>query len=303
MMKTSKRSTALQWPIAILDIGSNTIRLTVYRHGNTKKAIFNEKVACALGQDLEKTGRLNPAAKKAAKHAIAGFNQIAHALGCQFVHAVATSAMRDARDGAAFAAALNHELRISIQIISGAQEAHYSALGVISYIPDAEGIVADLGGGSLELAAIANGRVSDTITLPLGTLRLANHKRWLQQWIKQYLAAAPDHWAQGLPIYAVGGIARTIASVHSQMHDNSGKIKSYSVERAELLALRTNMLRLRPEQIVREYSVDPIRAQALPQACLLFAQIIQHLDASKLIITTRGLTDGYLFSLMKRRKV
>lgn len=293
---------SLKWPIAILDIGSNTIRLSVYSEGNVKKAFFNEKVACALGQDLEKTGRLHPGAKQQAAHAIAGFIHISQALKCKSVHALATSAVRDARDGKTFIAALCQELKISIRIISGAEEAHYAALSVISHLPKAKGTVADLGGGSLELASIASGRVYGTITLPLGTLRLSDHKRRLQPWIANHLAAVPEKWGRDQPLYAVGGICRTIASVHSQMQDKPGKFKNYTMDQGELLEVGAAMQRMRPEHIVRQFSVDLIRARALPEACLLLAQVMQRIKASELVVTTRGLTDGYLFSLIKRRK-
>jgi len=287
-----------RWPVGILDIGSNTIRLAVYDLSNPKKAFFNEKVTCFLGQDLIRTGRLNPEAKKSAHHAIAGFIHITKALGCGSVHAIATAAIRDASDGKKFVDSLRRDLKTPIKIISGEQEARYSALGVLSHIRDAEGMVADLGGGSLELARIARGRVYETLTFPLGTLRLLGHGRSLPQIIEGHLEGLSLPSYAHLPLYVVGGTARAIATVDSQIKDKSGKFKSYCMSRPDLLAFLKKIHKMQTDKIVREFDISPVRARALPYACLLFTQIMKKLDSSKLIITTRGLRDGYLFSLI-----
>ena len=292
-----------RWPVAILDIGSNTIRLAVYDHSNPKKAFFNEKVTCFLGHDLVRTGRLNPEAKKSAHHAVAGFMHITKALGCGSVHALATAAIRDARDGKRFVESLRRDLKAPIKIITGEQEARYSALGLLSHISDAEGMVADLGGGSLELARIGSGHVYETLTFPMGTLRLLNHGRSLPQMIEEHLEGLSDHSCANLPLYVVGGTARAIATVDSQIKDKSSKFKSYCMSRSDLLAFLKKIQKMQPDKIVREFNISPVRARALPYACLLFTQIMKKLGSSRLIITTRGLRDGYLFSLIKGQKI
>ncbi len=292
------RKKLLRWPIAILDIGSNTIRLVVYDHSNPKRAFFSEKVACGLGNDRSGT-RLSPEGKARARNAIAGFMLLTRALECGSVHAIATAAIRDARDGAAFVQSLRRDFKAPIKIISGVEEARYSALGVLSNISDAKGVVADLGGGSLELAVVSKGRVHQTLTFPLGTFRLSNHRRGIMKFLEGNLADLPASFCGDLPLYAVGGTGRAIANIHSQMNGKNGKFKTYSMSYSDLMDVRKKMLKIKPELIARKFDVDLIRARAVSDACLLFYDVMRRLGSSKLIITTRGLRDGYLFSLIK----
>src|ERR1035437_9961177 len=243
---------SVRWPVAILDIGSNSVRFVVYARRNPTKPFFNEKVLCLLGRNLNRTGRLNPEGKKSARLAIGGFLQVAKALGCGSVHAIATAAIRDARDGHTFVQSMRRDLKAHIRIITADQEARYSALGVLSYIPEAEGIVADLGGGSLELAHITNGRVYETMSFPLGTLRLYGQGRGLPQVINTHMAAVPDHLCDDLPLYAVGGTGRAIAAVHSQMKGKNGKFKSYCMSRPEIMNLRKKLQKMSPVSIRSE---------------------------------------------------
>jgi len=161
-------------PVAVLDIGSNSVRLVIY-NGQTRTPIplHNEKAICALGKGLEKTGNLNADGVKMAFDAVERFVHIARSLGASDIDALATAAVRDAKDGVAFAHALEKRCDITVQVLTGKQEAKRSALGVLCGIPDAEGVVADLGGGSLELVRVGGGNMSEHTTLPLGLLRLA----------------------------------------------------------------------------------------------------------------------------------
>jgi exopolyphosphatase/guanosine-5'-triphosphate,3'-diphosphate pyrophosphatase len=293
----------LRWPVAILDIGSNSVRLVVFNRENPKKPFFNEKVTCLLGKDMDKTGRLNPAGKKTARAAIAGFLQIARALGARKVHALATAAIRDARDGKAFVRSLNRDLRASIKIISGSQEARYSALGVLSCDPETKGVVADLGGGSLELARIGRGRVHEAFSLPLGTLRLHGRGRRLQRLIDKHMEDVPKSMYKAGPLHAAGGTCRAIAAVHGKINGRKSKVKGYVLSRAELMKLYKKLQKMPPERMARTLDVDKGRARTLPQACFLLAHAMSILDSSKLVITTRGLRDGYLHDVIgKSRK-
>ena len=130
--------------------------------------IFNEKILCGLGRGVAVTGRLADDAVERALRALRRFRALCRQIGVKDIHAVATAATREAKNGAAFVARATDALGTKISILSGRKEAQYAALGVLTGIPDADGVVGDLGGGSLELVAINEGEIGDRVTLPLG---------------------------------------------------------------------------------------------------------------------------------------
>jgi exopolyphosphatase/guanosine-5'-triphosphate,3'-diphosphate pyrophosphatase len=160
-------------PVAVVDIGSNSVRLVVYdglRRSPTP--VFNEKILCGLGKGVAITGKLNESAIVRALSALRRFRALCRQIGCKDVFAVATAAAREASNGAEFVDLAEKALGVGISVLTGREEARYAALGVIAGIPEADGLAGDLGGGSLELIDIKDGRLNDGVTLPLGPLRL-----------------------------------------------------------------------------------------------------------------------------------
>src|SRR6202166_4628392 len=160
-------------PVAVIDIGSNSVRLVVYE-GLTRSPtpIFNEKVLAGLGREVQTTGLLALDAIDTALDALKRFRALCDTLHVRKIWAIATAACRDARNGRAFIAEAERISRTPIQILSGQREAHLTAFGIISGIYKPDGIVADLGGGSLELVDVHGSRVRSGVTLPLGGLAL-----------------------------------------------------------------------------------------------------------------------------------
>src|SRR5687768_5554893 len=159
-------------PVGIIDIGSNSVRFVAY--GGTARVpsnLFNEKTTAELGRGLTIDGMLDEESMALTLEALARFRQLAKEMGLKKLHTVATAAVRDARNGTAFLKRVA-ALGLKPRLLSGDEEAELSGLGVISAIPRAHGIVADLGGGSLELVGVARGAAGEGVSLPLGVLRL-----------------------------------------------------------------------------------------------------------------------------------
>jgi len=158
---------------AVIDIGSNTIRLVVY--GGPPRApvaLFNEKLAAGLGRGVVASGRFEPESTEMALKGLARFAALVRLVGPDHLRVVATAAVREAEDGAAFLEQVRG-LGLSPELLSGEQEATAAGLGVICTHPGACGLVADVGGGSLELALVGEGEVREKISLPLGMMRVA----------------------------------------------------------------------------------------------------------------------------------
>ena len=202
---------------AIIDIGSNTVRLVVY--GGPARAptvLLNEKVTAKLGKGLAENGRLSDKAMKVALAALGRYALLLRLRGVERVETVATAAARDATNGEDFLARVR-ALGLAPRLLSGEQEAVTSAMGVIGALPGAKGVVADLGGGSLELIHVEGGRSWHGASLPFGTLRLPGLRAQgpvrFSRGIVKALDAAEWHCAPGEALYLVGGSHRALARV------------------------------------------------------------------------------------------
>ena len=206
--------------IAIIDIGSNSVRLVVYKGlSRTPAVLFNEKVMAGLGKGLSIGGELSRDSMDVAVTALARFARLCDAMAVDSVRVVATAAVRDASNGETFVARVARETGLSVEIIDGETEARGAAYGVIAGIPDADGVVGDLGGGSLELVRVSGGEIHERLSLPLGALRLdafrKKSRRNLAHEIDEGLKKLK--WAalgKGKPFYAVGGSWRALAQLH-----------------------------------------------------------------------------------------
>ena len=208
--------------VAVIDIGSNSVRMVVYEHGGRMPIpVFNEKALCGLGAGLAETGRLTAPAIAAALRCLRRFRQLLDALAIMRVDVFATAAVRDALNGQEFVRQVLRETGFNVIVLTGGDEAKYAAYGVISGFPDADGVVGDLGGGSLEVIDVAGGALGQGTTLALGPLRLESlsdfNREDLQRHIDGILAAVP--WleqAHGRVFYAVGGAWRNLARAHME---------------------------------------------------------------------------------------
>src|SRR5437868_11672727 len=201
-------------PVAIIDIGSNSVRLVVYS-GATRipSVIFNEKVAAGLGKAVGETGAIDPEAETRALAALERFTLLVRQMKVVRTRTVATAAVREASNGGAFLARVK-KLGLDPRILSGEEEGKRAGQGVLSAIPDADGIVGDLGGGSLELVEVSGGQVRRSASLPLGVLRLdalAEKGNFAKRVAKAVETAGFARACDGGPIYLVGGSWRAPA--------------------------------------------------------------------------------------------
>ncbi|MDU6731058.1 MAG: exopolyphosphatase, partial [Bradyrhizobium sp.] len=168
-----KRPAARAASVGVIDIGSNSVRLVVYQAmERSLVTVFNEKALCGLGREVQTTGLLAADAVEKALTALRRFRALCKVQKVGRIHAIATAACRDASNGPDFIAKAEKICGAEIQILTGPEEARYSALGVISGIHKPDGIVGDLGGGSLELIDVRGHQVRSGVTLPLGSLAL-----------------------------------------------------------------------------------------------------------------------------------
>ncbi len=290
--------------VGVIDIGSNSIRLVVYDGvSRTLVPVFNEKVMSALGRDLAVTGRLSPAGIELALRNLERFTRILEGMGVDRVDALATSAVRDAADGRAFVDEIERRCGLTVTIISGFEEGRLSALGVLAGIPGADGVMGDLGGGSLELVGIDGGALCEQDTLPLGPLRLMSGKDLgegardtvekalrRQDWLSRYA---------GRRFYAVGGAWRALAKLHMERSGHPLHIiHHYTVPAKALLDLLALLAKQGKSSLQGLGGVSKRRLEVLPAAALVLEGVLRALKPREVVFSAYGLREGHLFDLL-----
>lgn len=283
---------------AVLDIGSNSVRLVVY--GLQGRAIwtgYNEKVLAGLGREVATTGRLSADGVADALNTIRRFATLMESLPLSERHIVATAAVREASDGPDFCDRIAAETGLRVQVLSGAEEARYAALGVIAGNPLAEGIVADLGGSSLELIPVATGDVGGGLTLPLGPFAMKEVRGDATAEIDRRLRAADGLNARTL--HAVGGAWRSLALLHMRQQGHQLEIvHQYEMSAAEVDEMASLLGRLSRASLEKLARTNKARALTLPHAAHVLSRLCRKLEANTVSFSAYGLREGLLLEAM-----
>lgn len=286
---------------AIVDIGSNSIRLVVF--GGAPRApatLFNEKLMAGLGRGVVPGGPLDPAARDAALAGLARFAALLRLMQPDTVRIVATAAVRMASDGAAFLDAVR-ALGLPAELLSGEDEAVAAGYGVIAANPAARGLVADMGGGSLELIRVDGGAVHERVSLPLGVIPVGQIRAGGTGQLKKVLRKAlkPLDWlaqAEGQSLYVVGGGWRTLARVHMQGADwPLAVLGAYRFPAADARLLKAAVREAGLERLAQIPGIRPQRAVQLDDAAALLAALVREINPAAVEVSTFGLREGLLY--------
>lgn len=295
--------------IAVIDIGSNSVRLVVYE-GLTRSPspIFNEKVLAGLGRQVQSTGLLAPDAVAEALTALRRFRALCDNLKVERIFGIATAACRDAENGPAFIAEAERICRIRIDVLSGKREAELAALGVLSGIHEPDGITGDLGGGSLELIDLRGGKIRRGVTLPLGGLALKDTAdrslKRAEKIAQRKLSDVPFLKAgRGHPFYAVGGSWRSLATLHmAQTGYPLHVMHGYTLRAREALEFCELVQRVDPETLSNIEVVSAARRPLLGYAAVVLSRLIRIIRPDRVVISALGVREGLLYSMLRERE-
>jgi exopolyphosphatase/guanosine-5'-triphosphate,3'-diphosphate pyrophosphatase len=301
-----KRPRKREASVAVIDIGSNSVRLVVYESmTRSLVSIFNEKTLCGLGREVQSTGLLAPDAVAKALTSLRRFRALCRVMKVGRVYAIATAACRDASNGPDFIAKAERICGVGIEILSGPREAKLSALGVVSGIHNPDGIVGDLGGGSLELIDVRGNRARRGVTLPLGSLALldASHKsiKRAERLVKEDLSGAAQlKAARGRTFYAVGGTWRALARIHIiQSGYPLGVMHGYSIPALDALDFVRRLRRLVSANMLANIEVvADARRPLLAYAALVLEYIIRVGKPKTIVFSTFGVREGLLYEML-----
>jgi exopolyphosphatase/guanosine-5'-triphosphate,3'-diphosphate pyrophosphatase len=291
--------------VAIIDIGSNTVRLVVYDAPlRLPIPMFNEKAQCELGRGLAASGRLYPAGVELAYASLSRFINLSHSMGADHLELVATAAVRDAADGPQFVAEVKRRFGLDVQVLSGPEEARLAAMGLLSGVPRADGLVGDLGGGSLDLVGLDEGRFGEQGTLPLGHLHLSEAMEIggmrAPKLIADSLAKLP--WlkqAKGRTLYAIGGSWRALARIFiSQIGHPLHVVDNFTLRRTDALHLSKLIAGQSNDSLQRIPGIARRRMQTLPAAAMVLEALIEAIEPKSLTFSGFGMREGKLLEIL-----
>jgi exopolyphosphatase/guanosine-5'-triphosphate,3'-diphosphate pyrophosphatase len=270
--------------------------------------IFNEKILAGLGREVQSTGLLAADAVDKALGALRRFRALCDIGGVKRLWCVATAACRDAENGAEFISAAERICRKEIAVLTGKQEARLSALGVVSGLYKPDGIVGDLGGGSLELVEVRGQSVRQGVTLPLGSLALQDLSeksiKKAEKIVRKALHRIPLlRQGEGRTFFAVGGTWRALARLHMwQTGYPLHVMHGYVIPAREALEFSRLVHRVNPEMLSRIEMVNEARRPLLAYAALVLEHIVRIARPRDIVISALGVREGLLYSELPARE-
>jgi exopolyphosphatase / guanosine-5'-triphosphate,3'-diphosphate pyrophosphatase len=294
-------------PVAIVDIGSNSVRLVVYE-GLTRAPtpIFNEKVMCGLGRNVATKGRLNEDAMQKALKALARFRILCASMSVRQTFVLATAAARDAANGLEFLEKAELACGQHIELLTGEREAQLSALGVMSGFHRVDGVVGDFGGGSLELVDISADRIGSGVSLPIGGLALQDKSggniRKADKIVREALHnAKPIEALRGRTFYAVGGTWRALAKLHmTQRGYPLHVMHGYALQPRDLIEYANIVERVDSGSLESIESVAEPRRNLLAYGAVALEEIVRRGRPKEIVLSALGVREGVLYELLDK---
>ncbi|RYH10660.1 Ppx/GppA family phosphatase [Tropicimonas sp. IMCC6043] len=292
--------------VGVIDIGSNSVRLVVFDGAARSPAyFFNEKVMAGLGAGMDQTGRLNPQGRTRALAAIRRFTTLARGMGIAPLTAVATAAVRVAEDGEEFRHEIESETGQKIHVIDGEEEARLSAQGVLLGWPEGEGLVCDIGGSSMELARIADGRVWERASTPLGPLRLETMKGGRKRRDREIMLVM-EGLCEKIPrherLYLVGGSWRAIARLDMVRRDYPlSVLHDYRMTPTSIRETLDWIAGQDLEELRQRARLSMARISLVPTAGEVLRRLLSSFRIREVVTSGYGIREGLLYEQMPHR--
>lgn len=293
--------------VGVVDVGSNSVRMVVFDGAARSPAYFyNEKIMCALGAGLGETGYLNPKGRERALAAIKRFQLLAEGLKLPTLTAVATAAVRDAKDGPDFCEEVARETGLKIYVIDGREEARLSAQGVLLGWPEANGLVCDIGGSSMELAEVREGKVGRRVTSSLGPLKLQNLEGGKKE-LKQHIAETIEGLAAQLGsnnkrLYLVGGSWRAIARVDMDRRNYPLHVlHEYRMTPSDITKTLRWIGQSNLQELRQRTGTSEARMSLVPIATDVLRQLIRQFKPREIAVSSYGIREGMLYEQMPEK--
>jgi exopolyphosphatase / guanosine-5'-triphosphate,3'-diphosphate pyrophosphatase len=292
-------------PIAVVDIGSNSVRLVIYEGlVRSPSILFNEKVQCGLGRGIAETGNMDEKGVVDALAALRRFRGLTDQARVEKLVILATAAAREAGNGPAFIEEAGKIMRQEVTVLSGREEALYSAYGIQSAFRDIDGIMGDLGGGSLELVEMKDEHIGDGLTLPIGVIRLSeraggDYEKAASIAREELKRASFLKQGMGRKFYAVGGTWRNLAKLHMAATDYPLLVTHhYEMDAQKAAGFLRKVGRNNVEKLKGIDGVSRSRRALLPYGAIAMSELIRAMKPSSVVFSSAGVREGYLYGLL-----
>jgi len=297
---------------AVIDIGSNSARLVIFqktsRYGFHLIAQYKSRVRIGEGA-YQQNGYLQSQAMERAFKTLQSFAQILDAFRVTKRFCVATSALRDAPNRSVFLNRVRYELGLVIRVIDGKEEARFGALAAANLLPVRDAVTIDIGGGSSDLALIRNGRIIDTFSLDIGTVRLKElftdttlQIHQARSYIQKELSRLPERFFSKVAV-GIGGSARALAKgIMEQKNYPYDKLHAFEYDVAQQMEYIDQIVHASLKQLA-DYSIQQERHDTIREGALILQMILQVVRAKKVITSGVGVREGvYLHDLLRKDK-
>ena len=288
---------------AIIDLGSNSIRMLIYDNLlNSQIPVFNEKAICELGKNLDKTGKLDPKGSDFALSVLQRFKRILSNLKVKKFKIIGTAAIREATDSKLFVAKVEKILKKKVEVLTGIEEAENSALGVIIGFQRVNGVVVDLGGGSLEIARVEKNIIYEKISLPLGVLRLFNQPKRNKDKINSIISFYLNkiEWlrkGKTKNLYLCGGTWRTLLNAHIfKTNYPLSILHQYKLPAIEALKFSNRLSSVKLIKSEKLVGVTKSRTNYIPIGSYILSSLIKICDPSNILCSVSGVREGSLIN-------
>jgi len=295
---------------AAVDIGSNSVRIKIARLVRHRLVTIHEdREVTRLGKSVFKNGMLTPSAMARTVEVLQRFHKAAQKTGAHVVRVVATSALRDARNGRAFMDWVRSTTGWKVEIISGLEEGRLIHLGLLSNmrLGVSPVLMVDLGGGSCELTISAAGHILYTISLPLGAVRLteeflkhdpptAKELQRLRSFIEKEMHRTTRRVLSFKPrlMIATSGTAAALAAVLSGAGKRSVREPVKDVPRAQAVKMAAKLAKMKIAQRTALAGIGPRRAEIVVAGAVVFAELLEKCHPNGFRYSPLGLRDGLL---------
>jgi exopolyphosphatase/guanosine-5'-triphosphate,3'-diphosphate pyrophosphatase len=301
-------------PVAVIDIGSNSGRVMVYRHeaGGHLHVLAGSRASLRLVRELDRTGRIPAESLERVFEALRDFRSIAHGSGVKRITAVGTSAVRDAANGPAFIRRVRRDLGLTIRTLSGLEEARYGFLGAVGGLPVEHGALFDLGGGSLQVGRFRGRRLLGAVSVPLGALRVSaaflesdpptpREVRRLREHAREVLdAAGLEALAGDEELVGTGGTLRNLAKIDQRA---SGypipRLHGYVLTRRRLHEIVAGLAGERLKKRARVPGLNADRRDSVVGGGLVIDTLLEGLGADHVVVSGEGVREGLARSLSR----